>query len=361
MLIMGGRGRLPAGWTGAPPPRVLCLDRAERAICMNLQILIDAIVRQTMVMIARLSTVDGARSPLAHVADEVFMGLVRELENQRVGKKVIADMFGLALRSYQQKVQRLSESATTRGVTLWSAIHDFLSDRESASRAELLAHFADDDEKVVRGILNDLVENGLVWRSGSGKETRYRVATAKEIEELGSAESLETIAALVWVYVCRATPVRRDELTLLLPLPPALLDAAIDSLVADERIRLEARTDGVYCVTERCLIPLGQTAGWEAALIDHHRAGLSGLVAKVVSGAHVARAADEVGGTTLCFNLWPGHPREAAVRALLATTRGQAIPLWNEVVEYNQEHRPDKTYNVNFYCGQYLVDEEHEQ
>lgn len=327
---------------------------------MDLQILIDAIVRQTMVVIARLSTVDGARSPLSHVADEVFMGLVRELENQRVGKKVIADMFGLALRSYQQKVQRLGESATTRGVTLWSAIHDFLSGRESTSRAELLAHFADDDEKVVRGILNDLGESGLVWRTGSGKETRYRVATAKEIEELGRANSLETIAALVWVYVCRASPLRRDELARLLPLPAALLEAAIDSLIADERIRLETRSDGVYCVTERCLIALGQAAGWEAALIDHHRAVLSALVAKVMSGTHVSRAADEVGGTTLCFNVWPGHPQEASVRALLATIREQILPLWNEVAEYNREHRPDTTYNVNFYCGQYLVDGEHD-
>ena len=86
---------------------------------MDPRILIDAIVRQTMVLIAQLSTIDGMRSPLSHVADEVFVGLVRELESQGVGKKVIADMFGLALRSYRQKVQRLSESVTQRGVTLW--------------------------------------------------------------------------------------------------------------------------------------------------------------------------------------------------------------------------------------------------
>ena len=76
---------------------------------MNPQLLIDPIVRQTMVLIAQLSTVDGVRSPLSHVADEVFVNLVRELESQGVGKKVIADMFGLALRSYRQKVQRLRE------------------------------------------------------------------------------------------------------------------------------------------------------------------------------------------------------------------------------------------------------------
>lgn len=328
---------------------------------MNPQILIDAIVRQTMVLIAQVSTVDGVRSPLSHIADEVFMGLVRELESQGVGKKVIADMFGLALRSYRQKVQRLSESATTRGVTLWEAVHAFLAEHDSASRAELLAYFKHDEEKTVRGILNDLVESGLVCRSGRGKDTRYRVATSEELEELGgcgAANSLETNAALVWVHVYRASPIRKDELARLLPLPASVLDVAIDSLVADDRIRLETGADGVHLATEHCLIPVGEAAGWEAAVIDHHRAVLNALAAKLVNGRHVSAATDEAGGTTLCFDIWPGHPKERAVRQLLATMRQQIIPLWDEITEYNLTHRSDMPYKVTFYCGQYVVDEE---
>ena len=329
---------------------------------MDPRILIDAIVRQTMVFIAQLSTIDGMRSPLSHVADEVFVGLVRELESQGLGKKVIADMFGLALRSYRQKVQRLSESVTTRGVTLWGAVHAFLAERESVTRAELLRHFEHDEESMVRSILNDLVENGLVQRSGRGKETRYRVATADELEELGASgavNSLETNAALVWVHVYRASPIRKDELARLVPLPTSVLDAAIDSLVADERIRVEARSDGVYCETHQCLIPVGQAAGWEAAIVDHHRAVLNALAAKAVNGRHVSAADDEVGGTTLSFDLWPGHPREKEVRQLLATTRKQVIALWDEILEYNDGvSSPDHVYNVTFYCGQYLVEED---
>ena len=68
---------------------------------MNLERLISAIVRQTTVLVARLSTTGGVRSPLGRVADQVFVGLVEELERQGVGKKVVADMFGMALRSYQ--------------------------------------------------------------------------------------------------------------------------------------------------------------------------------------------------------------------------------------------------------------------
>ena len=327
---------------------------------MNAQILIDAIVRQTMVLIAQLSTADGVRSPLAHVADEVFVGRVDELERQNLGKKVIADMFGLALRSYQQKVQRLSESATARGVTLWGALHAFLAERESASRDEILLHFKHDEEPTVRGILNDLVESGLVRRRGRGKDTRYRTATTEELEELGGSESLDsdvTNAALVWVHLYPASPVRRDRLAKLVPLPAEAFDAALARLVADERARLEDRPDGVYCVTEHCLIPVGQAAGWEAAVVDHHRAVLKALAAKAVRGRHVSAAADEIGGTTLMFDLWPGHPREQEVRRLLATVRQQVIPLWEEVAAYNKEHKPDDTYSVTFYCGQNLTEE----
>ena len=328
---------------------------------MDPQILIDAIVRQTMVLIARLSTVDGVRSPLAHVANEVFVGLVRELESQGVGKKVIADMFGLALRSYRQKVQRLSESVTARGVTLWGAIHSYLAERDSATRSELLAHFEHDKEGTVGGILNDLVESGLVLRTGRGRETRYRAATAEELEELGasaSADSHETNTALVWLHVYRESPLRKDRLAQLLPLPADALDAAIDSLVGEGQIRLETRPDGVYCATEHCLIPVGQAAGWEAAIVDHHRAVLSALAAKVVSGRHVSAADDEVGGTTITYDLWPGHPREREVLQLLAATRDRVIPLWDEITEHNQKRASDITYQVTFYCGQYRVNED---
>ena len=328
---------------------------------MNAQILIDAIVRQTMILIAQLSTVDGVRSPLSHVADEVFISLVRELESQGVGKKVIADMFGLALRSYQQKVQRLAESATRQGLTLWGAVHAYLAEVPSASRAEVIVHFKRDEEAKVRSILNDLVASGLVCRTGKGKDARYRVATAEELEELGASATVnsgEANAALVWVQVYQASPLRADELARLLPLPPRALADAIERLVADERIRVKTRPDGVYYTTDRCLIPVGEAAGWEAAVVDHHRSVLNALAAKIVSGKHVSATADEVGGTTWSFDLWPGHPKEQEVRALLRTVRAQIAPLWDEVAEYNQTHRPAVTYKVTFYGGQYLVTEE---
>jgi len=48
--------------------------------------LIDAIVQQTTVLIAQLSTAAGLRSPLAHVADQVFLSLAQEIERQGVSR-----------------------------------------------------------------------------------------------------------------------------------------------------------------------------------------------------------------------------------------------------------------------------------
>lgn len=328
---------------------------------MNSQLVIAAIVRQAMVLIAQLSTADGVRSPLSHVADEVFVSLVRELESQGLGKKVIADMFGLALRSYRQKVQRLTESVTSRGVTLWGAVHGFLAERDSATRIEILDHFRHDEEATLRSILNDLVESGLVCRTGKGKDTRYRVATSDELEELGTSadvNSQQTNEALLWVEIYRTGPLRRDQLVANLPLPSTVIDAALASLTSDGRIRMDSRPDGVWYATDHCLIPIGEAAGWEAALIDHHRAVAAALAAKVVNGQHTSALDDEVGGTTLSYDLWPGHPKEREVRELLRATRQRSIALWDEVEAYNKAHPTESTYKVTYYCGQYLIEEE---
>jgi hypothetical protein len=242
-------------------------------------------VRQTTVLIARLSTAAGVRSPLGHIADEIFSGLVSELIRQGVSSKVIADMFGMALRSYRQKVQRLGEPATSRGTTLWSAVQAFLAEREWSTRREVLERFKYDDEVSVRGILNDLVESGLAVRSGVRDDTRYRPATEDELKDLGTGS-------------------------------------------------------------------IGEAAGWEAAIVDHHRVVLNTIAAKLTSGGRSSVASDEVGAITLTFDLWPGHPREREVRQLVAQTRALALPLWEEVNASSKNEQHAGAYQVHFYFGQ---------
>ena len=243
-------------------------------------------MRQTTVLIAQLSTAAGVRSPLGHIADEVFSGLVSELNQQGVSNKVIADMFGMALRSYRQKVRRLGESATSRGATLWSAVQEFLAEREWSTRGEVLARFKHDDEVSVRSILNDLVETGLAVRSGVRNDMRYRLATEEEL---------------------------RDSET----------------------------------------VGHGEPADWEATVVDHHRAVLNAIAAAATSGR--SASSDEVGATTLSFDVWPGHPKEREVRELLAYTRSVALRLWSEVNESRDRGAHSGRYQVHFDLGQYVV------
>ena len=119
---------------------------------MNLKLLIDGIVRQTTVLIAQLSTASGVRSPLAHVADQVFVELAREIEAQGVRRQVVADMFGMALRTYHARVSRLAASRTDQGRSLWEAVLSYIEQTGLVTRLELLRRFSGDDESSRRPV-----------------------------------------------------------------------------------------------------------------------------------------------------------------------------------------------------------------
>jgi hypothetical protein len=326
----------------------------------NVRLLIDAIVRQTTVLIAQLATSAGMRAPLAHIANQTFLSLVAELERQGIGQKVIADMFGLALRSYQQKVQRLSESATDRGVSLWEAMHGFLQERQVVSRAEVLRRFSRDDQPSVRGILNDMVDSGLVYKTGRGDGTAYRVASAEDMQRLDRDAREASVEALAWVTVYREGPIGRRELGERLAVEPESLDHALAQLEGDGRIRREAHADGGERYTsDRCFLPVGESAGWEAALLDHYQAMVQAICAKL-AGPGGSVGAQRTGGSTYSFDVWPGHPHADAVYGLLAQQREAVSKLWDRVRAYNGEQGSERSGTrdrVTFYFGQWIASE----
>src|SRR5215510_1318745 len=108
---------------------------------MTTKLLIQAIVRQTTVLIAQLATSRGIRAPLAQIADQVFADLVGELDRQGVSRKVSADMFGMGMRTYRRKVQRLRESSTMRGRSLWETVLEYVRDHGVVSRSQIFNHF----------------------------------------------------------------------------------------------------------------------------------------------------------------------------------------------------------------------------
>jgi hypothetical protein len=323
---------------------------------MHAKLVIDAIVRQTTVLIAQLATSAGMRSPLAHIANETFLSLTRELERQGLAQQVIADMFGLALRSYQQKVERLSESVTERGRTLWQAIYDFVQGKQVASRTEVLRRFSHDDPASVRGMLSDLVDTGLVYKTGRGDATAYRVAPPEDLGHVGRADAAGA-ECLVWVTVFREGPLSEAELGRRLALSPEAIATALASLTAACHIASESRGGGeVLYRSERCVMPLEQPAGWEAGLIDHYQAVVRSMCMKLNQGTTTARLGDRVGGSTYSFAVWPGHKYEQQVYALLAEHRSRISAFWREVSEHNKHARkPDEHASVTFYFGQMVT------
>jgi hypothetical protein len=168
---------------------------------MNSKLLIDAIVRQTTVLIAQLSTAAGIRAPLAHVADQVFLELSRELEAQGLGKRVVANMFGMLILGYQKKVQRLTESASVRDKSLWEAVLEFISAQPGVSRERVLDRFSRDDDEAVGSVLRDLGSSGLVFASGQGRNIVYRPTTEADRRALFDGASEESLVPMLWATI----------------------------------------------------------------------------------------------------------------------------------------------------------------
>jgi hypothetical protein len=318
---------------------------------MDTKLLVDAIVRQTTVLIAHLCTAAGVRAPLAQMADQIFLGLSREIEAQGVGRKVVADMFGLALRSYQKKVQRLTESASTRDKTLWEATIDFLRDHGSVSRERIFERFQFDGDEAVAAVLRDLVASGIAYSTGRGDQALYGLTSASDRAQLIRQDLHDSLPALVWVTIYREGPLTLETLSERMGSEAAALDAALLELERDGSIQRDART-GRYR-SSLVTIPVGARVGWEAAVFDHFQAVAKAIAAKLQLGPH-SEEADVIGGATLSFDVCPDHPLAPAVYGLLQRMRQEANALWQQVDAYNREHpiADSQQVQVTFYMGQ---------
>jgi hypothetical protein len=321
--------------------------------------LIDAVVRQTTVLIAALATASGQRAPLAGLANQVFTDLVKELKQQGLGNKVIADMFGLALRTYHGKVARFSESRSERGRSLWEAVLGYLQERGTVTRAQVLERFARDDDAVVRGVLKDLVDTGLVFVSGTGDHTSYRAAAPADIA--GTPGHDEALANLLLVAINRHGPIARADLHELVSIEEPALQRALYLLEQSGRVHRSGSGAAERYRCERLVIPFHDPAGWEAAVYDHYQAMVTALCAKLARGLSHAEPDETIGGSTYGFDLWQGHPLERETRGLLASLRTQCQSLRARIEAYNERypapaHAPPL--RVVAYVGQTIIGEE---
>jgi hypothetical protein len=324
---------------------------------MESRLLIDAVVRQTTLLIAQLATSMGIRAPLARVADQVFLELASEIEQQGVTRKVAADMFGMALRSYQRKVDRLRESVSVAEKTLWQAVLDYVTEQGTATRSQLLTRFARDDAADVAAVLNDLVACGLLYSTGRGRGAVYGVTSGRDQAALLSERALETLTHLVWLALANPPGLTRAELTERFAEHAALLDRALAALLQDGRAARQGEGESERFFSARVMIPVGSEVGWETAVLDHYRAVCTALASKIRLGGAAAARETLVGGTTLSFDVYPGHPHELEVKGLLTRVRHDVMALWSRVSAFNAEHPAEEEVieRVVFYAGQNVI------
>jgi hypothetical protein len=322
---------------------------------VNPELLIDAIVRQTVVLIAEIVTASESRPQLARIADDIFGSLVSTLRSQAVSNKAIADMFGLTLRTYHNRVARLAENETQRGQQLRDAIHRFVEERGSVRKAQVLDHFSTHEPAMVVGLLRDLVSAELVFQSGQGPAMAYRIARSGELPPRSPADD-ERLARLYWIAIHRFGPLDLEGLLKFVPGDPDAARAAVERLIAEGRVSPTEGSGGATLYSsDECFIPPEDLAGWEAALFDHFQAVVATIAARL--RARTRDPDDWTGGATFSFAVWRGHPMFEEAVSLLSQTRSRARALREKVRDYNARNPApnERAARVVFYAGQSLV------
>lgn len=338
--------------------RIGCRDILEvpKAEAMNVQLLVDSIVRQTTVLIAQLATSGGIRAPVAHIANQVFLELAKELEAQGVSRKVSADMFGMALRAYVRKVRRLSEGQTERGRTLWQAVLEFIRREELATRQRILERFEGDGELQISSVLHDLTDSQMVFCSGSGRTAVYRASTDAELGRLAEIEGQQGLDEFAWVIVFRHGPITDDKLSEMLQREPHETTELIERLLQQGRV---LRGASGRLTAPEFVIPRGASAGWEAAVFDHFQAVVQTVCQRLRAALGESPDAGATGGSTYTYDIWPGHPLEADVMAQLESMRQRCSQLRQRVEEHNRTSGlPNEYRQVVTYVGQCVIDQD---
>lgn len=288
---------------------------------LNTRLVIDHVLMEVATFVAQLATLRGARSLVADAPDRFFYHLASALEAQGLSKKLVADMCGLALRSYQKRMQRLAESRSDAGRTLWEAVFAHLHERTTATRAELERRFGRDDPQMLGSVLHDLVDGGLVFRTGTGAASVYRSVSEGELA-LDGGEGAE---GLVWLSVYRHGPITWQALlSRHRALDEAALEGIIESLLKDGRVQSPPGERIFSC--RELVVGAGERTGAAAAIADHVHAVFTTLAQALAAAPDDPKRA-WTGGSTYSFEVATGSAHEAELKALLPRTRAELTAL----------------------------------
>lgn len=281
--------------------------------------------------------------PLGPLADRFFHGLACELHAMQIRRRVAADMFGMVPRAYLRKVRRAEESVTDHGYSLWQAVYEFIASTQGVELVELARRFHRDDEGVLRGVLSDLRESGLVDATGRGGTTVFTAAPGSELGERAQRAGSDE---LVWAVIYREGPLYRETLKQVVGLGDSELEGCLLRLKDAGRIYERPKRDRILLCSATTVPDMDTSEHWEAAVFEHYHA-----VVKSLTTLLTKPGAESTGAATLTFNLWAGHPMSVEVERLFQQMRVDAGALRAKIDAFNATQSPRRHERVMMYLG----------
>ena len=277
------------------------------------------------------------------------------------------NIFALA-QHYKYQISEIEKLIPYERDLYLDMVLDYIDTEEGRSREEVLHRFRWDDMSAIKAVLHDLINSGLIYSLKQAGLTLYRLTPESDLQRLASRAKSDSLSSIVWVHIYRHPGLEADIIAQQLRAEPDAVKTAITKLISEGRLeqyKEESAEDDEAAPSlyraNSCYLPVGEPIGWAASVYDHFQAMAKAISNKLNRYGAQSALSDEIGGTTMSFDLYPGHPQEAEVRALLKRYRDELNILWARVVETNQSARDagephDNIFKVTFYLGQNIED-----
>lgn len=324
--------------------------------------LVERLVPLVAELFATLAAQDPLKMSFAGIAGKTLLDLVEVMQRDGMSQETIAATLGMTIGGFRTKLKKLREvyrapdapTGAARTRTLLEQVFAFVDETAHATGKDvpfraIADHFKGVHDDTLRGVLKFLIGYELLESAGRGQRRGYRVTHRRVSQDSSLPE--------VSVILFREGPLTLEQLCKRTGRSEAICLQLLEQLRADGSLD-EIRTPNgppLFRVSDYH-IPVGMTAGYEAAILDHVTALCAAVCKKVRLGRHEATATDLHGGTTFSFDVPIGHPLEQEISGFLATARVQ-MESWLEQSRLASRAEPGRARRrITIYTGQVVED-----
>lgn len=324
--------------------------------------LVEKLVPLVAELFATLAAQDPLKMSFADIAGKTLLDMVEVMQRDGMSQETIAATLGMTIGGFRTKLKKLRDvyrsseppAGGLRSRTLLEQVFAFIDEtaRTSGKDVPYIAiadRFPGVHDDTLRGVLKFLVGYELLETLGRGQRRRYRVATRRMSQDSGLPE--------VSVLLFREGPMTLEQLCKRSHRSEAQCLPLLEQLRQDGSLEEIETPNGstLYRVSDYH-IPVGMTAGYEVAILDHVTAMCAAVCKKVRLGRHQATSADLHGGTTFSFDVPIGHPLEAEIAGFLAGARVQMEGWLEQSRKLHVTERERPLRRITIYTGQMVED-----